>query len=72
MQVINGKWHIYDIATDDFKEMTKEDVESLERQSRAFSMIMTAMQYAQNIDVKDLRRRALQMAQGRENPDLNA
>ncbi len=41
MKVVDGKIHIYDITTDLMREITPQDIESLENQAAALGFLLT-------------------------------
>jgi hypothetical protein len=60
MRERDGKIEIYDIHTDQFREITAQDVESWENQAVALAMLLTGL--------PQLRQQALLVAQGKAPP----
>jgi len=57
MRVINDKIHTYDVSTDEWREITPQDVENFENCAAAFGLLRERMQL--------LLREMLEIAQGK-------
>jgi hypothetical protein len=59
MRIKDGKWQTYDIATDDFRDITAADIERWETVTAAFGMLREG--------IRGLLDATLDVAQGRRN-----